>query len=154
MLSDIFSFRSSPGSSPGVHTLSPLQDDSGWSLTELLIAIVIIGVLALMAIPRLTQATSRAKMVEAKTMLKTLHAFQQSHFYEFDRYGETLEMVGFEQSPLVVDGGTARYLIAVEEAGPSAYLATATSVVDFDGDGTLNVWEVDQAGVIRQRTPD
>ena len=143
-----------PLSCPKRPICPPLTDESGWSLTELLIAIVIIGVLALMAIPRLTQATSRAKMVEAKTMLRTLHAFQESHRYEYDRYGATLEAVGFEQAPLVPDGGSARYAIAVEEAGPAAYLATATAVVDFDGDGQMNVWEVDQSGSIRQRVPD
>ena len=133
---------------------APLRDEAGYSLTELLIAIVIIGILALLAIPRFMRATSRAKMAEAKTMLSTLHAFQQAHYYEMDRYGPSLDAIGFEQVPLLDEGGTARYVIAIEAADRAAYIATATSTVDFDNDGTFNVWEVTESGVITQRVAD
>ncbi|MEO1631805.1 MAG: type IV pilin protein [Bacteroidota bacterium] len=132
----------------------PLREEAGYSLTELLIAIVIIGILALLAIPRFMGVTSRAKMAEAKTMLSTLHAFQQAHYYEMDRYGPSLDAIGFEQVPLLDEGGTARYVIAIEAADRAAYIATATSTVDFDNDGTFNVWEVTESGVITQRVAD
>jgi type IV pilus assembly protein PilE len=93
-------------------------------------------------------------MVEAKTMLKQVYTLQQAHLYERDVYGSSLPAIGFEASELVTGGGTARYVIAIEEAGAASFTATATSVVDFDGDGTMNVWEVGPSGVIHERVPD
>lgn len=134
--------------------MKPQRSEEGFSLTELLIVIVIIGILALLAIPRFMGVTTRAKMTEAKLALKQVHTLQQAHRYEFDRYAEELALVGYEPNPLVTEGGSARYVVAVEEADVNTFLASATSVVDFDGDGVFNVWEVDETGQIRQRVAD
>lgn len=125
-----------------------------FSLTELLIVIVIVGILALLAIPRFMGVTTRAKMTEAKLALKQVHTLQMAHRYEFDRYSEDLASVGYEPNHLVTEGGSARYVIAVESADVNTFMASATSVVDFDGDGVFNVWEVDETGDIRQRVAD
>lgn len=129
-------------------------EEAGFSLPELLIALVIIGILALLALPRFFNVTTRAKMTEAKMMLKQVYTLQEAYSYEYDRYATDLEALGFEQARLITEGGTARYLIAIEEAEGGRFVATATAVVDFDKDGTFNVWEVDEQGVIRQRVPD
>lgn len=131
-----------------------LKQEEGYSLTELMVVLVIIGILALIALPRFMSVTTKAKSTEAKVQLKQLHTLQMSHYFEFDRYGEELRTIRFEQQPLVTEGGNARYRLAIEEVGTGTYLATATSVVDFDQDGDYNVWEVDQDGTIRERTPD
>lgn len=128
--------------------------EAGFSLPELLVALVIIGVLVLMAVPRLSGVTARAKMVEAKLNLKQVHTLQQTHFYERDTYAEDLTAIGYEPNTLVSEGGTARYRIEIERADADGFMATATAVVDFDRDGTYDVWEVDQDGVVTQRTPD
>lgn len=131
-----------------------LNAEEGYTLTELMIVLVVIGVLTLIALPRFMGVATRAKMTEAQTQLKHLHMLQQAHVYERDVYGATLAGIGFEQSALVTENGNARYTIAVERADASGYTATATAVVDFDKDGTFNVWEVDETGEVRQRTPD
>ena len=132
-----------------------LAQEDGFSLTELLVVLVIIGILvALLALPRFTAVTTKAKATEAKIMLKQVHALQQAHFFEFDRYAADPAELGFEQSPLTTEGGSAYYQISVETAEGAAFVALATSVVDFDHDGTFNVWEVDQDGRVTERTPD
>ncbi len=131
-----------------------LKDEQGFSLTELMVVLVIIGILALLAIPRFTNVATKAKATEAKTMLKQVHTLQSSYHFEYDVYSDNLLVIGFEQVALVPDGGTARYLINVEAAAPSSYIVTATSVIDFDKDGVFNVWQVDQTGRILERTPD
>lgn len=131
-----------------------LLDDSGFSLTELMVVIVIIGILALIAIPRFRSVTTRAKMTEAKSMLRQVHVLQEAYYYEYDKYAADLGSIGFEQVRLISEGGTARYEIRVESAGAAEYTATATSTVDFDKDGTFNVWQVNQAGAVSQRTSD
>lgn len=119
-----------------------------------MIVVIIIGILALLALPRFLSVTTRAKQAEAKTMLAHLHTLQQTHRYEYDRYSLSLDTLGFDAAPLVSAGGTARYTIAVERAERSGYVAVATSVVDFDGDGVFNVWQVDANGRVTERTPD
>lgn len=115
-----------------------------FSLPELLVVIVIIGILVLIALPNLMPLISRAKSVEAQQQLNFLHSLEKAHFYSYSKYSSSLEELGFEQQTLVTDGGGGNYLIEIIEANESGFKATATSVVDFDQDGIYNVWEIDQ----------
>lgn len=118
---------------------------AAYTLTELLVVLVIIGILVLLALPNFTGIIGKAYSTEAKLHLKNLHSLQQSFFFENARYSDQLADVGFIQSPLVSDGGQAKYRIEIVEATPNSYKATATAIVDFDQDGTFNIWEIDQA---------
>ena len=123
-------------------------------MTELMVVLVIIGILTLIALPRFTNMTTRAKTTEAKTMLRNVHALMQSYYFEHDRYPADLLMVGFEQTPTVDQGGNARYLVSLEAVEGGGFIAAATAVVDFDKDGQFNVWEVGPEGIVRERVPD
>lgn len=131
-----------------------LREEAGFTLTELMVVLVIIGILALLALPRFMKVTTKAKMTEAQMNLKQVLTLEQAFQYEHDVYSTDLPAIGFEQNPLVTDGGNARYRISVERADQDGFIAVATSVVDFDKDGTFNVWQVDQNGQITQRTED
>ena len=56
-----------------------LRGRKGFTLIELMIVVVIIGILAALAIPRFMQASKKAKMSEARTVLKQV--YQQSAVY-------------------------------------------------------------------------
>jgi type IV pilus assembly protein PilE len=127
---------------------------AAFSLTELMVVLVIIGVLVLLALPKLLPIVTKAKSTEAKLMLKQVYTLEQSFKYEHDRYSQTLPEIGFEQEKLVTSGGQARYRIEIVSADERAFVAQATSVVDFDNDGTYNVWVVDESGVVREKTGD
>lgn len=137
-----------------MNMLIALKQEEGFSMTELMVVLVIIGILTLLALPRFMNVTTQAKMSEAKMMLRQVHALQKSYYFEHDNYAADVALLQFEQPPLITDGGTARYRVAVESAEGAAFVATATSVVDFDKDGVMNVWQVDQEGRITERTPD
>lgn len=130
-----------------------LQEEDGFSMTELMVVMVIIGILALLALPRFMNVTSQAKMAEAKMALRQVHALQSAYFYEYARYATSVEELGYEPALTISEGGTARYQIAVSGSG-NTYSATATAVEDFDADGTMNVWTVDQTGSVQQTTAD
>lgn len=125
-----------------------------FSLPELLVVLVIIGILVLIALPNLMPLISKAKSTEAQQQLVFLHTLQQSHFYTYSRYSSSLEELGFEQQKLTSEGGNANYRIEIVEASEKGFKATATAVVDFDGDGTYNVWEIDQDKQLRETTKD
>jgi type IV pilus assembly protein PilE len=126
----------------------------GFSLTELMVVLVIIGVLVLLALPRLLPLVTKAKTTEAKLQLKHLYTLEQSYKYEHDRYSTSLSEIGFEQAKLITEAGQARYKIEILSADESSFTAQAVSVVDFDNDGTFNVWTVDQTGAIKEKVPD
>lgn len=126
----------------------------GFSLPELLVVLVIIGILVLIALPNLMPLISRAKSTEAQQQLVFLHTLQRSHFYTYSRYSPSLEEMGFEQQKLTTDGGQANYLVEIIEASERGYRATATAVVDFDGDGAYNVWEINQDKELQETVKD
>lgn len=125
-----------------------------FSLPELLVVLVIIGILVLIALPNLMPLISRAKATEAQQQLTYLHTLQRSNFYTSSRYSSSLDELGFEQAKLVTDGGQANYRIEIVEASEHGFRATATAVVDFDGDGVYNVWEIDQDKALRETVKD
>ena len=129
---------------------------NAFTLTELLVVLVIIGILVLLSMPVLMPLISRTRSVEAKQALKHLHTLEKTYFYEHSRYTNDINAIGFEQETLVTDGegGKANYLVEVVDAGPATFQARATAVVDFDGDGQLNVWEIDHSGNLLEVTPD
>jgi type IV pilus assembly protein PilE len=127
-----------------------------FTLTELLVVLVIIGILVLLALPVLMPLISRTRSVEAKQALKHLHTLQKTYFYERSRFSNSLEEIGFQQEKLVTEAedGKANYLIEIVEAGPLTFNARATAVVDFNGNGEFNVWEIDQDGNLREVIKD
>jgi type IV pilus assembly protein PilE len=130
------------------------QSTSGFSMVELMVVLVIIGILVLLALPRLEPVVSKAKETEAKLMLKQVYTLEKSYKYENDIYSNSLSNIGFEQDSLVTEGGRARYRISIVSADANSFTAEATAVVDFNGNGRFNVWAVDQTGNIVEKVPD
>lgn len=130
------------------------RNEEGFSLTELLVALVIIGILVLLALPRLMPIVNKAKATEAKLNLKQVYMLQKAYKFERDTYSDNLARIGFEQEKLVTDGGTARYKITIRESSVKNFIAEAKAVVDFDDDGTFNTWVVGEDGIITEETPD
>lgn len=117
-----------------------------FTLTEVLVVLVIVGILVLLALPNLMPLISKAKSTEAKIQLEHVYTLEKSNFFEKSKYSNDLEAIGFVQEKLVTDGesGNANYRIEIVSAGPTTFVARATAVADFDGDGVFNVWEIDQ----------
>lgn len=127
-----------------------------FTLTEVLIVLVIVGILVLLALPNLMPLIAKAKSTEAKLQLEHLYTLEKTHFYEKSKYSTDLTNIGFIQEKLVTEGenGQANYRIEIVSASTTAFLARATAVVDFDADGTFNVWEIDHEKNLREVTPD
>lgn len=125
-----------------------------FSLPELLVVLVIIGILVLIALPNLMPLISKAKSTEAKQQLVFLHTLEKSHFYTSSRYSLSLPEIGFEQSRLITEGGNANYRIDVVEANERGFRARATAIVDFNGNGIYNVWEINQDKELKEVAKD
>lgn len=115
-----------------------------FNLQELLVVLVIIGILILIALPNLMPMISKAKSVEAQNQLKHLGSMQRTHFYMYSKYSMDFNAIDFEVPLTSNNGGTAKYSYEIIEATTNSFKARATAIVDFDGDGVFNVWEIDQ----------
>jgi type II secretion system protein G len=76
-----------------------IRNNKGFTLIELMIVVVIIGILAALAIPRFSKASDRAKEKEADGILKQIYTLQQTYYAQNGTYASTvtaLETVGFE----------------------------------------------------------
>lgn len=126
----------------------------GFTLTELLVTLVIVGILVLIAYPNLMPLISNAKSTEAKLQLEHIYNLEKSHYYLHSKYSDNLNEIGFEQEKLTTENGRANYKIEITNATNTTFKATATAITDFDGDGTYNVWDIDQVKNLKETTKD
>ncbi len=126
----------------------------GMTLIELLLVLALIGILMSMAIPKLLPLIGRAKSIEAQTQLKHVLNLQKNYFFINSKYTTNLEELDFEQSKLITEGGKANYKIEIVEAGIKTFVAKATAITDFDQDGQMNVWQVNQDEELKEVTKD
>jgi type IV pilus assembly protein PilE len=125
-----------------------------FTLTELLVVLIIIGILVLLALPSLLPLISKTKSTEAKLQLQPIYTLERSYFFETSRYSNDFSDISYEQQKLTTDGGQANYRIDITESSSNTFKAKATAVVDFDGDGVFNIWEIDQNKNLKETVKD
>ena len=125
-----------------------------FTLTEILVVLIIVGILILLALPNLMPLITKAKSTEAKLQLQHVYTLEKNFFYEKSKYSKELSEISFEQSKLATEGGQANYRIEIIEASSSTFRARATAVVDFDGNGSYNTWEIDQDQHLTETSKD
>jgi type IV pilus assembly protein PilE len=119
-----------------------------------MVVLVIVGILTLIALPNLQSFFGRAYAVEAQTQLKHIYKLQSTHRQVHFKYTDDLAIIGFDSPKTINENGNAKYAYEIANAGDNNFIARATAVADFDGDGPFNVWEIDHEGNLQQVTPD
>ena len=71
-----------------------MKNESGFSLIELLITVVIIGVLAAMGVPQYRKMVSKSRSAEAKVMLGAIFTAEQATLAEYGTYGNNIKAMG------------------------------------------------------------
>ena len=137
----------------------PLEKDKvnapgAFTLQELLIVLVIMGILILLALPNLMPLISKTKSMEAQMNLKHVYTLERAYFMQYSKYHGDLESIGFEHEKTIDENGNANYQIEIVQASMNGFTARATALVDFDGDGQFNVWEIDQDQNLREVVKD
>lgn len=136
------------------HTNALTNKISAFTLAELLVVLIIVGILILLALPNLLPLISKAKSTEAQLQLEHLYMLEKNYYYLHTKYTTVFDEIGFEQEKLSDIGGKANYKIEIIEASEHSFKAKATAIADFDADGNFNVWEIDQDKNLKETIKD
>jgi len=125
-----------------------------FNLQEMLIVLAIIGILLLLAMPKLMPLIAKTKGLEAQVQLKQIYNMQELYSYSYSKYSNDFSEIDFEAPTTIKEGGTANYIYEILDASAEGFKARATAIADFDRDGIFNVWEIDQSGTPKQTVKD
>lgn len=140
--------------------MNKINSKSGFTLIELMIVVVIIGILSSLAIPRFVPMATKSKQQEARVMLKQIFTMQRSYRQYYDVYwgqGTTADSLPANHLNLMPIGveipDGARYGYEIVTATQTNLLIRATAT-GLDDDASADVWTIDQDGIIVCVTDD
>ena len=130
----------------------------GFTLIELMIVVVIIGILAALAIPRFMTATTKSKQSEAKGILKQIYTMQRTYRQQNNIYwGQgSIANAGAPNAfaPIGVEVPTsAIYTYTITTATATNLLVTADCSI-LDDDAAADQWTINEAGVLTCTSDD
>jgi type IV pilus assembly protein PilE len=118
----------------------------GITLTELMIVVVIVGILAIVAYPNYREFVARAKRTEAKSMLLQVASMQERFYLQNNSYTDVLTSLGFATTPnQVSDSGS--YRLTVTAADANNFTAVAVYLNADAEAGKCATFQIDGRGV-------
>ena len=105
-----------------------MKQQKGFTLIEVLIVVVILGIIAAIAIPSYTSFMNKTRRVDAITILSELAGEQQRFLSENNRYATSSVDLGYTANPVLSEEG--HYTVSFENPTATSYILTATPVAD------------------------
>jgi prepilin-type N-terminal cleavage/methylation domain-containing protein len=132
------------------------RKNGGFTLIELMIVVVIIGILAALALPRFMTSSTKSKQTEAKQYLKEIYTMQRAYLMEHETYALNGAVADSTQTLAFVT-------ICVEIMMPARYSYsmtanqaqfTCTATANLDDDPAVDTWFIDDTGKLQNTIDD
>ncbi|MGA4635792.1 type IV pilin protein [Pseudomonas solani] len=114
----------------------------GFTLTELVVAVAILAILAGIAIPSYQGYVLRSGRSEAMTLLSEAAARQERYFTQNNSYASTAAALNMTSYV----AGLKNYSLAISNVGAATYTLTATAIGSQVRDKECQTLTLDQAG--------
>ncbi|OGS33578.1 MAG: hypothetical protein A2293_12360 [Elusimicrobia bacterium RIFOXYB2_FULL_49_7] len=120
-----------------------IRNQKGFTITEMLVVLVIIGILSTWSIPKYMQVLAKAKMTECKINLEHIASLEEVYYQERQCYAKTADEVGYDMP-------SSKYFNYLFTADSNSFTIEAVVKVTVKGPGGKDLKgmrvSVDEAG--------
>ena len=109
----------------------------GFTLMEVMIVVVIIGIIAAIAIPSYSGYVTRTRRAEAITALETIALNEEKNFAEKGQYDSIANLVAAGYPNPNADANRNYNIVVALGGGGSSFVATAAGMNDQAGDAVI-----------------
>jgi len=137
--------------------MKKIISNNAFTMIELMIVVVIIGILTTMAIPRFMAVSTKNKQSEAKLILKQIYVNQRTYRQQGNNYyvpgvPASATQPNALQAIWIEIPATSLYTYTIAGAANN-FLATATSGI-LDDDAAVDSWTIDHLGTLTCTSDD
>ena len=128
----------------------------GFTLIELMIVVLIVGVLASVAFPAYTNYSTKTKRALAKSQLSQIASRQEMFFADNKRYADHLAELGMSAKEITINASSAEvsssakdaiYTLSLTDTGTRTFTANATPLnAQADNDKDCATMTLNQSG--------
>jgi type IV pilus assembly protein PilE len=119
---------------------------AGFSLIELLIALVLVGLLAAIGLPVYSKYVARSRQADAKAQLTQIRQAEEIFKFQNGTYTTTTASLSGWRATV------GRYTFSIAAADATTFTARAQG--NIDSDATIDVWTMDQDGTLTNTVND
>ena len=128
-----------------------MKKSKGFTLVELIIVIVIVGILSIVAVPIYRGYTKKAIATEAKALLGSIGTSEKVYYAEFGNYLD-VALTSYNQV-LDVDARANKYfneytVAAVHTAGSKSFKATVSGITASAANGIVLTLDAKESGEV------
>jgi len=123
-----------------------MKSKSAFTLIEMLITIILMGIIAAIAIPQYSRYVSKSRQQDAQGQLMAIRQAQEIYKLQYGTYTTaTGGLTGWQTT-------VGKYTFAVTAANATTFTATATGNIDSDAGN--DVWTITESTNPQNTTPD
>lgn len=121
----------------------------GFTLTEILIVVIIIGILSTLALPMLVKTLEKAKLGEAASNLNLIRTGEKIYFLEYSTFTTSIDSLNIEDP----NSEKAYFDYTVESADASDFKARAQRKDSASTPYSTYYYDIDKSGTITSNGP-